>query len=369
MRRLLTFALPSLLAACDPAAPVTDAGADSPAPADAPRPTDAGRDAPLPDAGPAADFTTAPENTWTYVPIPGGACGNGSTYGVAVNRSTASRRLFVFFQGGGACWDDATCNFIPLASHISENVSAGTVIGEARGNEGYLFSRDPDVNPFADATFVYLPYCTGDVHAGDVVQEYRSGAVHHVGHRNVAGVLAALVAGWSDADRVWVSGASAGGYGSMVAWYRFREAFPDARVDCLNDSGPPVNLPATRWNEMVGSWAVPEPTSCPECLGSLSAVNAYYERTATDGDRFALLQYTQDDTIRSYTGLDGTELQTAVLGLVDEFAATDSHRIFVLAGPSHVVLTNPGRSSGGVVVRDWVRAFAEDGPGWENVTP
>lgn len=368
MRRRL-LALAWLLMACDPASTPGDAGTDALSPTDAPRPTDAGRDAPVPDAGPAADLTTAPEGTWTYVPIPGGACGNGSTYGVAVNRTTASRRLFVFFQGGGACWDDATCNFIPLASHVGEDVPASTVLAEARSNEGYLFSRDPAVSPFADATFVYLPYCTGDVHAGDVVQPYRGGTVHHVGHRNVAGVLASLVNGWSDTDHVWVSGASAGGYGSMVAWYRFREAFPSARVDCLDDSGPPVDISPARWNEMVGAWNVPMPTGCSDCLESLSNVNAYYERTATDGDRFALLQYTQDDTIRGYTGLNGTELQTAVLALADEFGATSSHRVFVLAGASHVVLTNPSRMSGGVVARDWVRAFATDGAGWVNVTP
>jgi hypothetical protein len=366
VRRVVALTL--FLSACDPAAPPGDAGSDAPAP-DAPRPSDAGRDAPIPDAGPPADFTTVPENSWTYVPIPGAACGNGSTYGVAVNRSSTSRRLFVYFQGGGACWDDATCNFLPLASHVSEDVPAGTVLAEARGGAGYLFSRDPMVSPFADATFVYLPYCTGDVHAGDIIQPYRGGTVHHVGHRNVTGVLAALTAGWSDADRVWVSGASAGGYGSMVAWYRFREAFPAARVDCLDDSGPPVDIAPSRWNEMIGAWNVPMPTGCPDCLTSLSAVNAYYERTVTDGDRFALLQYTADGTIRGYTGLEALELETAVLALADEFAATSSHRVFVLSGSSHVVLSNPSRTSGGVVASDWVRAFATDGPGWENVVP
>lgn len=367
MRTLAALASLSLIA-CGTTAP-DDAGAtgtDVPSGADVPASSDAGTDAPPPDVGPAADFTTAPENEWTYVPIPGGACGNGSTYGVAVNRSTASRRLFVFFQGGGACWDAVTCNLVPLASHVGEDVPAGTVLSEARANEPYLFSRDPTESPFADATFVYLPYCTGDVHAGNNVSDY---GVHHVGHLNVSGVLAALVSGWSDADRVWVSGQSAGGYGSMVAWYRFREAFPSARVDCLDDSGPPVDISASRWDAMMGSWNVPAPTGCADCLDALSNVSAFYVRSATDGDRYALLQYTQDDTIRTYTALSAAELQTAVLGLADSFAATSSHRIFVLDGASHVVLTNPSRTSGGVIARDWVRAFATDGAGWDNVVP
>jgi hypothetical protein len=141
------------------------------------------------------------------------------------------------------------------------------------------------------------------------------------------------------------------------------------RVDALDDSGPPVDIDSSRWTAMIASWEVPAPTGCPECLEALSNVTAYYQRTVTDGDRFALLQYTQDDTIRNYTALSATALSTAVNALSTPFAATTSHRVFILNGASHVVLTNPSRTSGGVVASDWVRAFATDGAGWDNVAP
>jgi hypothetical protein len=286
-----------------------------------------------------------------------------------VNRSSTSQRVLVYLEGGGACWDDVTCNLIGIASYVNDDVPASTVLRDAQGLDGYLFARDMAVSPFADATFIYVPYCTGDVHVGDIVQPYRSGDVHHVGHRNVTGVLAAVRAAFPSPERVWVSGASAGGYGAMVAWYRFREAFPGTRVDCLNDSGPPVDIMASRWEAMIGAWSVPMPSGCPECLESLSNVTAYYQRTATDGDRFALLQYTEDNTIRTYTGLSASQMSAAVNGLVPEFAATTSHRIFVLEGSEHVVLGRADRMSGGESAHAWVRAFATDGAGWDNVTP
>jgi hypothetical protein len=323
---------------------------------------------PMSDAGPAADFDT-PVGEWTYVEIPGGACGNGSPYGVAINRSASSDRLLVFMQGGGACWDNLTCNVIPFASHTGEDVSSATVIGEATSLEPYLFSRDGDVNPFADTTFVYLPYCTGDVHVGDSINEYTGGTIHHVGYRNVTGVLNGLRGIAAATDHVWLTGASAGGYGTLVNWYRFREAFPTARVDALDDSGPPVDISPDRWTAMMAAWSVPAPTGCPDCLDGLGNVTEFYQREVTDGDRYALLQYTQDSTIRQYTGLSGTGLETAVRALAPAYAATSSHRVFILAGDSHVVLGNPSRTSGGVVASDWVRAFATDGAGWVNVVP
>lgn len=372
------LALSWTISACDPAVAPTDTGGtttDGGADTDGGTPTDAGvsdagttPDAPRADAGPAADFMT-PADTWTYVAIPGGACANGSPYGVAINRSTTSNHVVVFLQGGGACWDDITCNLIPLASHINDSLSDSDVIGEARSNEDYIFSRDEAVGPFADATFVYLPYCTGDVHSGDSINAYSGGTKQHVGYRNVGGVIAGLVTSFADTDHLWVTGQSAGGYGTLVNWYRFREAFPAVRVDALDDSGPPVDIDASRWTDMISAWQVPAPTGCPECLMSLSNVSAYYRRTVTDGDRYALLQYTEDATIRNYTALSASRLSAAVLGLVEPFAATSSHRIFVLAGDSHVVMTNPSRTSGGVVASDWVRAFVTDGPGWDNVVP
>jgi hypothetical protein len=66
------------------------------------------------------------------------------------------------------------------------------------------------------------------------------------------------------------SGGSAGGCGATFNWHLFREAFPCARVDLVNDAGAPMRSPpfavARRqlWNE---AWDIAGtvPADCPEC--------------------------------------------------------------------------------------------------------
>lgn len=347
------------------------AGDDAPIAMGTDAPVAMGTDAPTTppsDAGPAASFET-PLDTWTYVEIPGGSCANGSPYGVAVNRTDRSDRVVVFMQGGGACYDQITCYLLGIASHITDTLSAANVVGEASGVADSFFPPRSSASPFAQATYVYLPYCTGDVHFGNNVASHGGRETHHVGARNVGGVIAALLAGWASTDRVWVTGASAGGYGAMVNWYRFRDAFPAARVDVLDDSGPPVDIEQGRWDSMMAAWGVTPPPGCPLCLDGVSEVIAFYQRTVTDDDRFALLQSTNDDTIRGYTGLSAAELETGVLAVAASFAPSSNFHTYVVDGAFHVLLSNPGRTSGGVVLSDWVDDFASDDPAWANAGP
>src|SRR3954467_3316011 len=47
--------------------------------------------------------------TWDKVKIPGGKCGNGSDYSIYLSRKDPKKVAF-YFQGGGACWNNLTCN-------------------------------------------------------------------------------------------------------------------------------------------------------------------------------------------------------------------------------------------------------------------
>jgi hypothetical protein len=126
---------------------------------------------------------------WTWIPFddafctdaveqPSGAYQFGeSTTGLAISwGSTASTDLVVFLQGGGACWDFFTCGGAPEL--VPKTASTGP-FGPAE------FARDihdkyprswvrrenlPDT--LRDATVVFVPYCTGDVHSGDAVTTY-----------------------------------------------------------------------------------------------------------------------------------------------------------------------------------------------------
>src|SRR6185312_8681365 len=56
---------------------------------------------------------TAPEGTWTWVPFPDTSCRDGSSAGIAVSLKSASSKLVIFVQGGGACFDAVTCAVNP----------------------------------------------------------------------------------------------------------------------------------------------------------------------------------------------------------------------------------------------------------------
>ena len=47
----------------------------------------------------------AKPNSWQWVPFPGTACADGSPTGLGVNLSPGATRAFIYFEGGGACWD------------------------------------------------------------------------------------------------------------------------------------------------------------------------------------------------------------------------------------------------------------------------
>ena len=82
-------------------------------------------------------------------------------------------KVVFFLDGGGACLDADD-----VRVHRSRRVAVLQLehLGEDPPSAGGIFDlADPD-NPFADYSFVYVPYCTGDVHLGDVTPGVLAGA-------------------------------------------------------------------------------------------------------------------------------------------------------------------------------------------------
>ncbi|WP_437852784.1 hypothetical protein [Sorangium sp. So ce363] len=46
---------------------------------------------------------------WTWVPFSNAFCANGDAAGIGVNLTGKSKRVVVYLEGGGACWDEDTC--------------------------------------------------------------------------------------------------------------------------------------------------------------------------------------------------------------------------------------------------------------------
>jgi len=394
---LLSFALLAAAVAV-PACGLTTEGASttdpstSPSPsstsAPAPEPTTTTIPAPIatnapgddggaPEAGPPNPYAggapiAVPAGEWTYVPMNDVVCGNGTTSGIAVNPSpTAGAPLLVFFMGGGACWNALTC-LGGTASNVASEVGAAEISADVP-RVAALFDRDAQTNPFRDASFVFVPYCTGDIHAGDSERTYtlltKSVTIKHRGARNADAILKRLLATYPAPPKIWVTGASGGGYGAMLNLHRFKTAWPSVRLDVLDDCGPPVQPTGSTWQDMQSSWNLELPPGCTDCDSDVAKLMPHLASTMRKG-RFALLGYTKDKTISAFTGrLVGSDFENHLLAL--RGAAGPNQRTYFIAGDDHVLLKqNPlPVAPSGVTLATWLTRFATDDPAWGHEGP
>ena len=115
----------------------------------------------------------------------------------------------LFYQGGGACWDEASTKL-------------GLCSTSASPSGGGAFDRTNQNNPYHDWTVVQVLYCSGDVHGGAVVRDYNDRAgkpVQQTGAANAQAVLDWILAQDEFAGgttEVVLSGSSAGCMGVQL---------------------------------------------------------------------------------------------------------------------------------------------------------
>lgn len=329
-----------------------DTGADTDADADTGAAADGGGVEPI----------STPPNTWTWVPFPGTTCGNGTTAGIGVNAAADPKDLIVSFEGGGACWSLETCFTTPSAVNIGETYDAAKLAEDTATN---VIDRSPGA--FQErATVVYIPYCTGDLHAGRHVMEYdRAHSIHHTGAANTQAFVDALRATVPNPAHVWVMGSSAGGFGATLNLHRFTEAWPGAEVHLLQDSSPFVEVQAN-YEVWQAAWELAFPPGCAGCQTSfpavMSAVGAAHPNT-----RIGLLHYDNDATIRLFFGYSGSLVPATDALLADQYARPNT-KYFVAAGDKHTMLGEAATLSvEGVSLSSWFAGWLLGAPGWQSV--
>lgn len=154
-------------------------------------------------------------------------CRDGRQAGIGVSFNPDSDKLLIYLEGGGACFNDA-CDL--LAFDIP-------FIPPPDG----IFNRNNEDNPVADWNMVYVPYCTGDVHAGNATDVLVAGEERQfVGYKNIGLILDRLVPTFKDASQVVLTGISAGGFGAAANFEQVQRAFGPIPVTLVDDSGPPM---------------------------------------------------------------------------------------------------------------------------------
>jgi hypothetical protein len=321
-----------------------------------------------------AEPISAPKEQWTWVPFDNAFCANGTTTGLGVNLSDKSDRVLLFVEGGGACWSEVTCYTLKKAlyfdSEYSEETFSKAIAGYTR-DSGNFFDRTAETNPFKDYSYVFVPYCTGDVHSGDNVVKYGDKTAMHVGARNMAAFLARLAPTFPSAERVILAGTSAGGFGALANWRRVQDAFGATRVDLLDDSGIPIEgasgqqaAQATQWNLKANF-----PPGCTECEAGLPNIIGYYGRTFPD-HRAAFVSFTTDTVLPAYNGTSPAQFTEAFNSVLQaQVEPNPNMRYFLFEGSGHVLWLDPTVTTNSISLRQWVAQMVSDDPDWANQRP
>ncbi|MEX1296885.1 MAG: pectin acetylesterase-family hydrolase [Candidatus Limnocylindrales bacterium] len=196
-----------------------------------------------------APFETGPDTV----------CADGSRPTFS-ERVADPERVVMYFEGGGACWSEETCDFDdPDAPYRS----ASDFTAESLGERGGVFDFSNPENPLAEHSWVYVPYCTGDLHLGDTTSAYGDLIVEHRGAVNAGAALDHLVSRFPDARELVVTGISAGSVPTPLYAGLLADRFPEARIVTLGDGSgsypddPVINaFLGTRWGvmEAVPDW-------------------------------------------------------------------------------------------------------------------
>jgi hypothetical protein len=305
----------------------------------------------------------AAPDVWTWVGFPDSRCADGSPTGIAVNRHANASHLLLFLQGGGACADAESCWIHPTASNLTGYGVAQLGDEPLLGNP--IFERSDDANPFRDATLVFVPYCTGDLHAGTNVATYDVNGVatptYHYGGRNLDLYLARIAAELPPIDRVWLVGISAGGFGAVINQDFVARAL-GARTDVIDDSGPSLagfGFPPT--------WQVRLPRGCPWCSSGYAALFAY-DRLTYPSTRFAFTAFENDTCLPGFFGVDGAVITQWLEQYESALLSVANAESFVALGTGHAVLSSTLDPTATAGLPAWIRQMAEDDPSWSTRT-
>jgi hypothetical protein len=314
-----------------------------------------------------------PIGEWLFHQVPGAICANGSPTGLGVNQGTGSS-VVLFLSPGSACFDEDCSIGTPsmrkdggFGAAELESCTAGDCDGGMTFPTESIWNRASPVNPFADATYIFVSNCAGDYYVGDNDHEFPTWTARFHGSHNQALFAAAVGTWFPDATRVVLTGGSAGSAGAILNYWQWVNALPSKRVDLISDSFAFVFEDGPQWRYELHN---PQPPpGCDTCVDDYRTFYAFNSSLAP-ASRIAVLDSEDDWT------LDATSLYKYTAGLEalqPELDGLANVRYHIANGNKHVLLKHPLDSDETDVVRpgedpkllsDFLGAMQGDDPAW-----
>ena len=364
-----TFAVVGLLAlascggddsssSADTAASSTEAVATTEAPVtetNAPEPTDAPVVTP----------------TWETVDAPSDCmCADGSAFHFYVREASPTKVLF-YLEGGGACFSGDMCK--PGSGTYSETISPVSKLEDSPG----IFDFANPENPFADFSVVYVPYCTGDVHAGNITKDYGNGVItQHKGFVNASNALDTMIKRFPNTTQLVVAGSSAGSFPTPVFAGMAGDQLPNADLKVFADSSGAV---PDAMGFVIGNWGTLETLpDWPEIEGLTvdQFTPAYTFIKAAEHNpkiRFARHDFAFDSVLSSFARMAGLSPDDLVSVMRTNEAKVEATGVnvanWISPGDDHTIAVRDEfytEEMNGVRFVDWFTAFMNDSPEADN---
>ncbi len=310
--------------------------------------------------------------------IPGMICRDGSPTGIGY-RVGNPKKLAIYINGGGACFNAETCGPNPK----SFNVDDWSSLSAEYAHRG-IFDADNPKNPLKDFSFVFVPYCTGDVHSGT----RRAGQAldlpdtqRYVGSYNFIKSVDFIQPyfDYNKVEQIVLFGLSAGGYGVYVNFLEVIKRFPNAKITVINDSGPLFSdaqaFPICLQLGFTFIFGLPIPYGLLDCCGKpeLGLANVYeYSSKKYPNANFGFVSSYEDGVSRFFLsfgynncmGAPGNQLpanvfKSGIIHLRDDILKPKSTwSTYFINGESHTMLADNDlfyeRNSSGMYLYEWV---------------
>lgn len=293
--------------------------------------------------------------------------------------------LLVFFDGGGACWDTMNCIYVPTYTRIVDESAELLYLA------GGIFDLKNPANPFKDWNFVFIPYCTGDIHWGSTDKIYTGYhgdgpyTIHHRGFDNFLAVLKWIKENFKKPHKILVTGSSAGSYGALLGFPYIQEAYPKSMAIMLGDAGFGV-VTEDFHNSQIYNWGFTQnlPTWIP------GFERPFSEYTIADMYKMIAKYYRHRKIGQYTTAWDATQafFYNVMINILDPYqwlfpppdevwcdwhrqmlenaylaAEAPNYRYYIAPGTTHTILAYPEfyeEESAGVLFIDWLKAMVEN---------
>ena len=284
------------------------------------------------------------------------------------------RRLMIFFQDGGACWNSTNCDlrgkptFDPWVDSTDSPARAGGILDLTNA-----------ANPVRDFSIVFVPNCTADVHLGastltyfttSQVEAARSFTIHHAGAANVANVLEWVYANIARPELIFVAGSGTGAIPSPVYAAQVARHYRQSRVVQLGDAAGGYRASAipgilARW----GAMDVLRQDSLYRLVDSSAmSFEALYIVAERQAPRATFAQFnTADDgtqlSLLEQLGQRGVALPPLLALNLNQIRSQNfAFRSYTAPGSLHGILLRPAfylLAVDNVRLRDWVATLIE----------